>query len=242
MTIPISEQFLSFQGEGPTTGTRAVFLRTQGCNLLCGGGKYAATAKWTCDTIPVFTKVQKHYSPEELLGEWQEKGWLSALADGAHLVITGGEPLMSERQRELIPFLELLNSTAIFIEVETNGTFTPLPEFNRHISHYTVSPKLSSSGMPPEMRIQPEAIRWHVKNPDSVFKFVIHNAADIDELVANFIHPFKIPSHRIWLMPAASTRSQLIEKSPAIAAFAQQLGCNFSTRLHILLYDQTCGV
>lgn len=244
MTIPISEQFLSFQGEGPTTGTRAVFLRTHACNLLCGGGKYAAAARWVCDTIPVFTKIQKQYSPEELLKEWREKDWLSALADGAHLVITGGEPLMPERQEELIPFLEILRAAMddIFIEVETNGTFTPLPEFNRYISHYTVSPKLASSGMPRKMCIQPEVLRWHVQCPTSVFKFVIHDAADSDELVADFIRPFNIPTQRIWLMPAASSRAQLLEKSTAIAALAQQLGCNFSTRLHILLYDQTCGV
>lgn len=240
--IPVSEQFLSIQGEGPTTGTRSVFLRTHACNLLCGGGKYAKNARWTCDTIPVFTNIQKQYSPEELLAEWHEKGWLAALTGGAHLVITGGEPLMMERQQELIPFLEFLNSPPLFIEVETNGTVTPLPEFNTHISHYTVSPKLSSSGMPHDMRIQPNVIRWHVQNSNSVFKFVIADARDADELITDFIHPFAIPTRRIWLMPAASSRSTLIEKSPAIAALAQKLGCHFSTRLQILLYDQTCGV
>lgn len=249
--IPVSEQFLSFQGEGPTTGTRSVFLRTHACNLLCGGGRYAAAARWTCDTIPVFTKIQKQYSPEELLAEWREKGWIAALAGGAHLVITGGEPLILERQRELIPFLELLNpplppgegrGEGVFIEVETNGTVPPLPEFNTHISHYTVSPKLSSSGMPREMRFQPDVIRWHVQNSNSVFKFVIADTRDADELVADFIRPFTIPTRRTWLMPAASSRSTLIEKGPAVAALAQKLGCHFSTRLHILLYDQTCGV
>lgn len=242
--IPVSEQFLSIQGEGPTAGNRAVFLRTYACNLLCGGGKYAATARWTCDTIPVFTEIQKQYSPEELLAEWREKGWLSALAGGAHLVITGGEPLIIERQQELIPFLNILCAATdgILIEVETNGTFQPLPDLDRHITRYNVSPKLSGSGMPREMRICPDVLRWHARNPGSIFKFVIADPSDADELIAEFIHPFDLPMHCTWLMPAASSRDQLIEKSPAVAAMAQQLGCHFSTRLHILLYDQTCGV
>ncbi len=51
-------------------GTRAIFLRLYACNLLCGGGKYAADATWTCDSIPVFTKIQKKYEPAELLADW----------------------------------------------------------------------------------------------------------------------------------------------------------------------------
>lgn len=239
--IPISEQFLSFQGEGPFSGHRAVFLRTHACNLLCGGGKFLKDAAWTCDTIPVFTKVQKRYAPEELLAEWQDKGWLQALQTGTHLVITGGEPLLHERQRELIPFLELL-SKDIVIEVETNGTITPLSEFNAHIHHYNCSPKLANSGMPREQRLIPDVVRWHCDSAKSIFKFVVASPDDVTELIADYTTPFQIPPHKVWLMPAASTRAELLERGPVIAALAADHSWNFSNRLHILLYDQTTGV
>ncbi len=238
--IPISEQFLSFQGEGPFTGQRAVFLRTHGCNLLCGGGKYTAGARWVCDTIPVFMKIQKRHSPEGLLAEWREKGWLATLADGAHLVVTGGEPLMAGCQLELILFLNLLG--AIFIEVETNGTIAPLPEFDTLVRHYNCSPKLAGSGMPRHLRRIPEVIRWHCNSIKSVFKFVIASPEDLPELIEDFVTPFDIPPHRIWLMPAAATRAELLERGPIVAKMAAHYGWNFSTRLHILLYDQACGV
>jgi organic radical activating enzyme len=239
--IPVSEQFISFQGEGPFSGHRAVFLRTHACNLLCGGGKFSKNATWTCDTIPVFTKIQNRYAPGELLTEWQNNGWLSALHAGAHLVLTGGEPLIIERQRELIPFLELL-SKSIFIEVETNGTFAPLPGFDSYIHHYNCSPKLSNSGMPRDQRLIPEVITWHRNSEKSIFKFVVASTEDIAELITDVITPFQILPHKIWLMPAASTRTELLERGPTIAALAARHGWNFSNRLHILLYDQTTGV
>ncbi len=251
MTIPVSEQFLSFQGEGPFTGHRAIFLRTHACNLLCGGGKYATGATWTCDTIPVFTKIQKRVTPEELLSEWGKNGWSSELASGTHLVITGGEPLILERQTDLVPFLKLLNSPlpsgegqgeGVFTEVETNGTIAPTPDFDHHITHYNCSPKLSTSGMPREMRLIPAVIEWHRDSSKSIFKFVVSTPKDIDEILTDFVRPFTIPANKIWLMPAASTRAELMERSLMVADAAHHHGWNFSTRLHILLYDQTTGM
>lgn len=239
--IPVSEQFISFQGEGPFTGHRAVFLRTHACNLLCGGGKFAKDATWICDTIPVFTQIQNRYEPEALLQEWHDKGWWAGLQAGAHLVITGGEPLMPERQRELIPFLKLL-SKDIVIEVETNGTLIPSPEFDAHIQHYNCSPKLANSGMPRDQRLIPNVIHWHRDSAKSIFKFVIVSPGDVAELMADFITPFNIPAHKVWLMPAASTRHELLERGPVVAQIAAQHDWNFSNRLHILLYDQTTGV
>jgi 6-pyruvoyltetrahydropterin 2'-reductase len=242
--IPVSEQFLSIQGEGPTTGTRAVFLRTHACNLFCGGGKYAEGAKWTCDTIPVFTKIQRRYSPDELLAEWNDLGWLAALRAGAHLVLTGGEPLLPERQNELIPFLVLLTAALhhVVIEVETNGTVIPQPDFHRVIRQYNVSPKLSSSGMPRTIRLVPEVLHWHQQNRGSCFKFVVADENDVQEMIHTIIEPFQIARDRCWLMPAAATRNQLLDMQPRIASLALTHGFHFCTRLHILLYDQATGV
>jgi hypothetical protein len=34
--VPVSELFYSFQGEGPSLGRRALFVRFMDCNLTCG--------------------------------------------------------------------------------------------------------------------------------------------------------------------------------------------------------------
>ena len=98
----VSETFYSVQGEGKYAGVPAVFLRTQGCNLLC---------RWPCDTIPVW-KEGKLYSYEELYNLWSDKGWEDALKKSAHLILTGGEPLT--RQDELVGFLEYLSKMGLY--------------------------------------------------------------------------------------------------------------------------------
>ena len=62
MKLAVSEVFYSIQGEGPTTGYPAVFVRLGGCNLMCGGEgtqkdkELHDGATWRCDTIEVWMK------------------------------------------------------------------------------------------------------------------------------------------------------------------------------------------
>ena len=76
------------------------------------------------------------------------KGWIGLLRNGAHLVITGGEPLLW--QENIVNLMDYINKVEHFIpfcECETNGTILPDPEVDRVISQYNVSPKLKNSGM-----------------------------------------------------------------------------------------------
>src|SRR5690349_22058354 len=51
MTYAVKECFLTLQGEGVQTGSRAVFLRFAGCNLWSGREQDRSTAQCTfCDT------------------------------------------------------------------------------------------------------------------------------------------------------------------------------------------------
>ena len=51
MTYAVKECFLTLQGEGIQSGSRAVFLRFAGCNLWSGREQDRATAQCTfCDT------------------------------------------------------------------------------------------------------------------------------------------------------------------------------------------------
>ena len=42
--VPVSEMFYSFQGEGPSLGRRALFVRFMDCNLTCGYSRLPSEA------------------------------------------------------------------------------------------------------------------------------------------------------------------------------------------------------
>ena len=124
--LAVSEVFYSIQGEGQTMGIPAVFLRLGGCNLLC------ESASWVCDTIEVWRNSKATEFKDVISEEWVER-----LFNKAHLVITGGEPLM--HQRVLPLYLQWFEETYKFlptIEIETNGTIVPIEYMLSKVSYW----------------------------------------------------------------------------------------------------------
>jgi 7-carboxy-7-deazaguanine synthase len=228
----LSETFYSVQGEGKYAGVPAVFLRTQGCNLLC---------RWPCDTIPVW-KEGKLYRYEELYKHWEGKKWIRSFRRGAHLVLTGGEPM--ERQEEIAGFLAYLKNKGSrpFIEVETNASISPKPTFDSFVHHYTCSPKLSNSGMPLARRRRVEVIKRFVADERAVFKFVVDVESDLKEMMDDYAKPFGIEPHRIYLMPEATSVEELREKSKWLVENCKENAFNYSPRLQVLIWDLLTGV
>jgi 7-carboxy-7-deazaguanine synthase (Cx14CxxC type) len=121
----VKEAFLTLQGEGVQSGSRAVFLRFAGCNLWSGREQDRETAQCTfCDTDFVGTDGEgggKFRSAdglaahvEELWGEGREQRLV---------VITGGEPMLQLDEA----LVEVLHARGFRVAVETNGTLPAVP-------------------------------------------------------------------------------------------------------------------
>ena len=244
--LTVSEKFYSIQGEGSTMGIPAVFLRLAGCNLMCGGfgtekdKKLHGGAKWRCDTIEVWRKGKKYRWPE-LVGEMNEEfNFLEVIDKGAHLVITGGEPLL--QQDEIINFLKYLHETEIcmpFVEIETNGTIMPKDELIHYVSKWNVSPKLESSGM--TEAFHPIVLEKFNELKNSIFKFVVTDEREVSTIM-EWINLGYIKRTKVWLMPAASSRNEIDISGPWVAQRAIENCVKFSSRLQVEIWDKTTGV
>ena len=120
MAYAVKECFLTLQGEGVQTGSRAVFLRFAGCNLWSGREQDRATAQCNfCDTDFVGTDGEGggKFADADLLADRVLAIWGSG--GGSRLVvITGGEPML-QLDRALI---DALHDRGFRIAVESNGT------------------------------------------------------------------------------------------------------------------------
>jgi 7-carboxy-7-deazaguanine synthase (Cx14CxxC type) len=135
MSYAVKECFLTLQGEGVQSGSRAVFLRFAGCNLWSGREQDRASAQCNfCDTDFVGTDGEGggKFRKAEALADHVEQLWGEA-GERRLVVITGGEPML-----QLDPALvDALHARGFRIAVETNGTLPATPG----IDWICVSPK-----------------------------------------------------------------------------------------------------
>lgn len=251
-TVEVAEQFFSVQGEGPYAGTPAVFLRTAGCNLLCGAPDNPDApqeelepnedegATWVCDTIEVWRDGDR-YTVDELLDEWQDRGWVDPLRFGnAHLVITGGEPMLQHRAEALAELCE--RAGVSFVEIETNGTIGredhPLDEY---VDQYNVSAKLSNSGMDRDRRLPEKSIDQYAIDRRATFKFVVSQRADLPEIKA-ICKRHDIPPRRVMLMPAGASRDELDDTREVTAEMCMENGYRYSPRHQVEIWNEAVGV
>jgi len=218
------EIFHSIQGEGINIGVPAVFLRLALCNLKCT----------LCDTK--YTWDWEHYDrKQELIGMLIPDVEESLLAFGCrHLVVTGGEPLV--QQKDLSELLSGLKRHEFYIEVETNGTIIPDDNCLSSVDQWNVSPKLDNSSNPRHLREISDAYRFFTNLPCSYFKYVIQTEHDLSE-VHDLINRYNIPKEKVILMPEATNRRILIERGRWLVEACKNMGYRFSTRLHVLLWD-----
>ncbi|MFE5027903.1 7-carboxy-7-deazaguanine synthase QueE [Streptomyces sp. NPDC056656] len=220
----------TFQGEGPSSGRRASFIRLGGCNLHCS---------W-CDT-PYTWDADNFDLRAELTRVPVADLCTRALAgDPGLVVISGGEPLLHQKQPGWKELLDLLASAEVEIEVETNGTLAPTPFTAAMVDRFNVSPKLAHAGDPESARIRPDAIAALNSTGRASFKFVCRTSADVSQVAAH-TSAWGIPSDRVWIMPEGTTSGTLHERLPVIAAPAIAEGFNVTTRLHVHAWGDQRG-
>lgn len=157
----IVEKFLSIDGEGPSSGELATFIRFQGCNLRCS---------W-CDTTYSWEKEStlEILNAKEIYSYIKESGAMN-------VTLTGGEPLIQDNIDELLDILNKDNT--LTVHIETNGAVDIQPFKQKHKEHnisYIVDFKLPSSNMTHKMNLN----NLNVVEKCDVYKFVIGTSEDL---------------------------------------------------------------
>jgi len=154
--MQITEIFKSIQGESTYAGLPCVFVRLTGCNLRCN---------W-CDSEYTFTGGRR-MELGEVMAEVER-----LLPDGGLVEVTGGEPMLQER--EVVLLMQSLLDLGYTVLLETSGE-RPLERVPKGIVKI-VDVKCPDSGEGDSFR---EENLETLTSSDEV-KFVLTNRADYD--------------------------------------------------------------
>ena len=132
--MQITEIYKSIQGESTHAGVPCVFVRLTGCNLRC---------VW-CDSEYAFFGGHR-MTVEEVADEVERLS-----PQGGLVEITGGEPMLQER--EVVPLMQHLLDTGYTVLLETSGE-RPLERVPKGVVKI-VDVKCPSSGEPDTFRME----------------------------------------------------------------------------------------
>ena len=223
----VTEIFYSLQGEGFLTGIPSVFVRLSGCPLRC---------RW-CDTKYAWDKdsgIEK--SIEDIIAE--VSCWPCN-----NVVITGGEPMINPDLPQLV---QAFKDNDSHITIETSG-IAYIPDMPCDLM--SISPKLSNSipldeklrASHDDFRLDLAVLGELIENYDFQLKFVVDDEFDLPEIEETLEKLCLVEYDKVMLMPQASTREELIEKSQMVADLCIRTGFAFSQRLQVLLWDNQKG-
>jgi 7-cyano-7-deazaguanosine (preQ0) biosynthesis protein QueE len=225
--LTISEVFgPTFQGEGPSVGQRAGFVRLGRCNLDCDFCDSGFSWDWTI------------YDPDKELSTSDTEAVLRQL-EGMHVdlvVITGGEPLL--QQHAIVPLLEGCRERGWRVEMETNGTIRPAVAEGL-VTQWNVSPKLANSGIPLPRRYRPDVLRAFEATGRAVFKFVVTAPAELDEIA---VMANECGLSTIYVMPEGTDAATVTHRLQELAEPVLERGWHLTPRLHILIWGDRRGV
>ena len=224
--IEVSEIFgPTLQGEGPSIGKPAKFLRLRRCNLEC---------TW-CDTKYTWDKNDPGFKQFRTMS-YQDIIYEIGIQD--LVVITGGEPLIWRRQLK-----ELLDCKPRWkrIEIETNGTIHPEDIGNIPYVFFNVSPKLQNSGNQGLKTLKYEELRSFTLHEGSIFKFVVTGKSDLRE-VEDIVSLYQIPRHKVYIMPEGVDSIKMKHSLGALFHVCADMGFTLTPRLHVLAFGNQRGI
>lgn len=236
--------FYTLEGEGEYVGRPSVFMRLAMCNLTCNAWSSPDSPNG-CDSY-VSWSVKNKMTFNEIFALMADLKVIDRLRKGAIFKITGGEPLI--QQKQLLKLIEAFITRFKFeprIDFETNATIMPDERWKTQFNAtFTTSPKLTTNGDPEEKTYKPEVLKWH-REHNSGFKFVITSDSDLEEIWTKYVedkHGINVPRNRIWFMPCCGSRDEHTRKCFAVAEYAKMLNVNFSPRLHLVIWNKALKV
>lgn len=207
----------------------SVFIRTSGCNLRCA---------W-CDTP--YTSWRPEGQPWSL-GKILRK---VATYPARHVVITGGEPLLTP---EVVELSAAVKRAGLHLTIESAATvFQPvlcdLISLSPKLSHSTPWKRANGRFAPmhERNRLHIDVIQKFIDAYDYQIKFVVNRLqdfAEIDEILRQLRHP---DPARVLIMAQGKTRAELKKKTNWIVASCKRHGYGFTPRLHIDLFGNRRG-
>jgi 7-carboxy-7-deazaguanine synthase len=176
--MQLIEIYRSIQGESSFAGIPCTFVRLAACNLRC---------VW-CDSEYTFTGGRK-MSLEDVEQE------VIRLSDAGLVEITGGEPMLQER--EVVPLMERLIARGYMLLLETSGE-RPLDRVPKAV-HKIVDVKCPGSGEGGTFRMS----NLECVTPQDEIKFVLADRTDY-EFARDFTreHHLETKVHSVLFSPA----------------------------------------
>jgi len=213
----VNELFQTIQGEGIYTGTPAIFVRLQGCDVGCA---------W-CDTKHTWEVDSEKQTDLILLTDQSSESdrWAAVSAQGIVdeiqrlayraklVVITGGEPCMYD----LRPLTQVLHQQGFNTQIETSGTYPVLVDDSAWV---TVSPKVN-------MRSKKAVLSSALKRANEI-KHPVGTEKDIEQLDALLSELDSLAEKTISLQP--------ISQKAAATALCMQTAIERNWRLSVQLH------
>ena len=221
-----------------------------------------------CDSSYTWSKKYRHLITDKTVEEACDE--LTALLphgkfvhpvtqQNAHMVFTGGEPMLKPTQpgmTEVIEEFKRRDNQPMNVTVETNGTKPITDDFAEWIQreytnwtgrewYWSLSPKLwSTAGEQHKRAIKPDVIgRYAEVSPAGQLKYVVNGTDESWREVEENTKLFRDAgcNYPVWIMGVGGTFEGLIQTEASIADEAIRRGYYYTSRVHVHIYGNAIG-
>ena len=232
--MQVLEIYQSRQGEGIWTGQPSVFVRFLGCPLRC---RFCDTDYARGNADESEDGLGATLASDEIVGR-------VLLLDLPHVVLTGGEPMMSPK---IVELTRMLKEFDYQITVETSGiVFHPVI-----CDLMSISPKLRNT-VPLDgdladiqehdrERSKPAVVQQLMLRYKYQLKFVVDTKEDLNEVEEYLTCLHGVVPSQVFLMPQAIEVETMHEKAKWIEPFCSAKGYRYCPRMQLVWYGNKRG-